>query len=268
MMWALASTIGVALALGLIVWRDPTFWDDCEPYTKLDEYGERKRWKSSIRTPYNSWSSLAYWAAGSHIFIRAVTYDASSRRNCCTTQTHWGVALGVAFAWTGIASFLFHASLTERWRILDAGATMGAPVISTGCALYRALLASSATWAPQCDVPLLAACVAANIGCHFLARTRGWSDIVLPIVLGSHVALEWGPLRPSRTAADAHAWMCWAAIVSGGTLLRALDVLAHRRLPFVWLGHLCWHLLTSAAIVLLWTAAENVPDANEHYCVT
>ena len=49
----------------------------------------------------------------------------------------WHRTLAASLMWAGPASFLFHASLTERWRVLDAGATMGVIMPVMGYSAYR-----------------------------------------------------------------------------------------------------------------------------------
>ena len=44
-------------------------WDRAETYSKPNEYGEFKDWASSIRTPWNAWSSLAYYYAGVYLSL-------------------------------------------------------------------------------------------------------------------------------------------------------------------------------------------------------
>lgn len=242
----------------------PHFFKGLPLYDKQTEYGEAHRPKpSAVLTWFNSWSSLGYWYAG------VFTLDDIVRRvldrapqNCPDAFPIWHVALGLALLWTGAASFLFHASLTERWRMLDAGATMGVTCWSTGATLHRALRSSFGAM-PLVELVLFLLASCGFVGCHRLARQRGWSDIVLVGNLVASLIIEWTWLYAYKTSADVDSHAMYVSLMLIGVGLRALDV-ERRRLPeslalirrVAWTGHSLWHLLTSAAIVVLVIASN------------
>jgi hypothetical protein len=215
--------LALPLGAGLALRRKPHFWEKLALYDKLDEYGEPQAWKaSSIKTPVNSWSSLAYFAVGVYLAVWPST-EQLGYETCLGAVPHWRFVFVIACCWTGIASFCFHASLTERWRVLDAGAghpllchtrhvlspihrppraagsTMGIPCITTGYSLHRSLTFSispllcagrpcgswtyAATWVSCLRQAVFPASLLGFVGVHLLARRRGWSNTVLPVLL-------------------------------------------------------------------------------------
>jgi hypothetical protein len=243
------------------------FWNDSldggdvlQLYEKHLEYGEPRTLANAIRTRCNSWSSLAYWVVGAIIVDDDVSGSGETLLNCMDTLPAWRLSFGLACLWTGMASFLFHASLHERWRALDAGATMGAVVFPTGFSVARSLCASAGHRVHTGNIWRLS--FALFVGVHLLARTSGWSDIVLPVLLVSQAAFEWsGALGASKTAEEAAAWRVFVALLFLGVLTRLLDMRLHRRIPLIWLGHACWHCLSSGAIYTLYAASRRTTDA-------
>lgn len=244
---AFLAGVVLPVAMGMVLDASgQSVWDGLALYKRLDEYGERKRWAQPVRTLLNSYTSLAFWAVGVGILVDCAT-RVDVVRNCASAAPHFNIALGVACVWTGVASFAFHASLSEVWRILDAGATMGVPFLPASSSLHRLALSLGVGASPA---PFVAAGIAGNIGCHFLARTQGWSDIVLPACILSNIAVDFGLLAAYRTRSDVNVLACFAACAIVGILLRVADIKLHRRMRLVWLGHSCWHLLMSAAILI------------------
>ena len=301
----LVTSITCALPLLVCVYlwraRGADVWARAEVYAKPDEYGERKRWDSSIRQPWNAWSSLSYYFAGVYV-CRDIILRARSRAeplNCVDASPQWQVAFGVGLLWTGIASFLFHASLTERWRKLDAGATMAVTVVPMVHSIYRALCSAFAQPAPSSYgsgagnlelvfrpqpagmPPLLeplafGMCVLGMVGCHVLAATPGWSDIVLVTNLVGHLLVEHTLLASTKTPQMNSSYVLYAALMLSGVALRAADVVVAKgvgvarpqRSVFTrvaWLGHFAWHVLTSLGIGVL-VSSSSSEDFVEPYC--
>lgn len=254
---------GVALPLVLGMLLDifgDSVWDGYQLYRRLDEYGEPKRWDQPVRTLLNSYTSFAFWTAGSVILVDGATRP-RALLNCAAVVPQFNVLLGVACIWTAVASFAFHASLTEVWRILDAGATMGVAFLPAAASLYRLALSLIPGMSPM---PFLVAGVMGNIGCHFLARTQGWSDIILPAAILCTIFIDFVLLAAFRTREDMWNFSSFAACALLGLLLRAADVKLHRHMPLIWLGHSCWHVLMSLAIVI---AYEGSVSYSEPFCV-
>ena len=62
------------------------------------------------------------------------------------------------------------------------------------------------------------------VGVHLLARTSGWSDIVLVTNLVVQLAVEWGPLREWKGEGNAWAWVAYVGLMGIGVGVRTLDV--------------------------------------------
>ena len=251
-------------------------WDAAQVYHKPDEYGEQKRWKGPIRTRFNAWTSLAYCEAGSYILHDIACRLLRPPQNCGDVYWHWHVMFGASLTWTGVASFLFHASLTERWRALDAGATMGVTFFPAALCIYRALRANG--WEPY-ERACFALAVLGWAYCHRLAQTPGWSDAVLISNLVGQLILEWTALASYKEDYDTRAWTIYTCVMLFGVSLRACDVEVEKwrlkgwpslgqRMTFLtsiaWLGHSAWHILTSAGIVVL---VSRSTDIVEPFCV-
>jgi len=253
---------GVALPLAVAATLDSLgeqVWEGLLLYKRLDEYGEPKRWSRPVRTLLNSYTSLAFWTAGVCVVLDGATRE-PTLSNCAAAAPLFNILLGVACMWTGVASFAFHASLTEVWRILDAGATMGVPFLPASLAFYRLAL-SVVPGLPS--TPFALAGLAANVGCHFLARTPGWSDIVLPACILAHIAIDYVLLARFRTREDVTSLAVFVSCALSGIALRVADIKLHRSVPLIWLGHSCWHLLMAFAI---WTAYSSSLRHAEPFC--
>lgn len=284
--WALACSSAFPLILVAALERRPDVWQTVATYSKPNEYGEPKVWRSALRTPWNAYSSLAYYYAGVYALHDIVVVRAQRPpQNCVDVHPHWNVAVGVASCWVGLASFMFHASLTERWRVLDAGATMGVSVFGAPLAVYKWLRSSWHFDAPLLQPLTFAFTLLAFAGCHLLARTPGWSDFVLIPALVGAILIECTALATTKTRDDMLVWALYLAIMLTGVVLRAADVAVAKQAdkhakkqdappivwngstmlvgcpqcgpvhgPFrhrAWLGHTVWHLLTGAAIAIL-----------------
>jgi hypothetical protein len=101
-------------------------------YIRAGEYGETeiKRTWSVYKEPFNAWTSLAYSVFGLVICCVGardglVQWGDGPAPNRITVTWAFSVLYGLACFYLGVASFLFHASHSERWRKADAGMTSG-----------------------------------------------------------------------------------------------------------------------------------------------
>ena len=91
-------------------------WDGYRPYATPDEFGETKRATHGVLMPANSYSSVAYWAAGVSVlqdaWNRATGGLAKGSAAGCVdsfeTMILWHIAVGLALLWVGASSLLFH----------------------------------------------------------------------------------------------------------------------------------------------------------------
>lgn len=236
---AAAAPILCALVLELL---PPTIWVEYELYDKIEEYGEARNWGSNVRTRFNSWTSFALYFAGLYAFA-----DAESESSSVNA---WRRAYGILLMWAGISSFLFHASLTEKWRTLDAGATMSAMAVPLGYVGYRALQRIGR--APPHSVAFCAI-LCLVVGFHVLAQQPGWSTSVLALSIAGMIFVDYVLL--GRAEKSTQEWKACGAFVAAcilGVLLRAMDVKCHHSDPFgvVWMGHTLWHFLISTATLI------------------
>jgi hypothetical protein len=105
-------------------------------------YCEYKRLDETLRTPANSWSNLAYWAAGS-IMIGLACHDYSTSK---AKGSHWLllptpptflVLSGIMCCFLAVGSFVFHASVTTFGQQLDF-AGMGVVLLPPiACAMFK-----------------------------------------------------------------------------------------------------------------------------------
>ncbi len=260
-----ACLVSLPIIGGLLLELYPgNVWIKMELYPRHSyEYGEVQRKNRSVKTRWNAWTSLSYYYAG--------IYCLTSGAHPCDSDGpfSWRIAIACALCWTGVASALFHASLTERWRAFDAGATMGITSFPTAFAIYRSLRQLDLQNELLSPYPFLALGMLGFLTCHVLAVTPGWSDSVLGSTLLTQAILEWGVLGHYKTDDDVRCWSLYLIFMLLGVVLRALDV-KRGLIPspvnhVVWLGHSAWHILTSVAIVMLIDAGT---VASESYCHT
>ena len=260
------------IAVGIVLHlQKPGFWSRLTRYYKWNEYGEPKsRPGSAVITNWNSWTSLSYWYAGVYGIWHVLSAVDTPPTNCGDVEPVWLMAISCTLLWTGAASFLFHASLTDLWRALDAGATMGVAMLPLGFAMYRYTLLN---WGLSGEAFFVLA-LAGWLGCHILSLTPGWSDPVLIGSLTMHMLLEWGPLRAFKTPSSFNHWAAYAVLMLSGVAVRAADV-KRSSLPsalsgVAWCGHSLWHILTSIAIALLIKAGTELeePFCRERSAVT
>uniref|UniRef100_A0A7S4PVU1 Post-GPI attachment to proteins factor 3 n=1 Tax=Alexandrium monilatum TaxID=311494 RepID=A0A7S4PVU1_9DINO len=142
---------------------------------KKSSYCEGIDADSKIRQPVNSWSNLAYVAAGGWVLGR--TFQVAHARSQQNVEACGGVdgarplstleltlptllmaALGLSDTSLGVFSFLFHASMTRLWQQLDVGGmywAMNASLLATGWR-WCAVCASRAPRSVGCMLLLLA----------------------------------------------------------------------------------------------------------------
>ncbi|GMH47622.1 hypothetical protein TrRE_jg699, partial [Triparma retinervis] len=115
----------------------------------------------------------------------------------------------------------------------------------------------------------LAVSLVGFVAVHLLARTAGWSDVVLVTNLAVQCAVEWGPLGGWKRREHAWAWGAYVLLMGAGVGVRLLDV--KRKKIFgdwgqkvAWVGHGAWHIITGAAVaVLIWCGG----DVEEEFCL-
>ena len=245
---------------GSWILRRRKLWKHLEAHLAASDYSEAKRAKSSVRNPTNAWTALSYWYAG--LYTLEVTLFRQRERplNCAGNLPHWHIAIGVALLWVGASTFLFHASLSERWRWLSSGAAMGTaslPVVFTG---FRSLQKLD-------DEPrFMLIALGAFAGCHVIAWRSGYVSTVLRLNLTFTLAVEWSTMRKIQTEDAKVAWVLAVGLLLLGWTLHACDVYK-RKLPgrslathAAWLGHPAWHVLSAVGVALLVSGGRAVEE--------
>jgi hypothetical protein len=153
--------------------------------------------------------------------------------------------------------------------MLDAGGTMGITTFPLGFALWRWWASLGLRGAGEGGEVFLLISIGGFIVVHIMARTAGWSDIVLVTNLVGQCAVEWGPLGAWKSRRHAYAWGGYVALMGVGVGVRLLDV--KRKKIFgewgqkvAWVGHGAWHIITGTAVaVLIWCGG----DVEEEFCL-
>lgn len=260
--WGGTLLVGVAVALAATAADGRRPWEGWEESRDLRTpgYAERVHPDRIIRTRANTFSNLAYVTVGLYACSLA-TADRRRRRVAAAGSPHdEGVAptlsflFGAACIWLGLASGLFHASLTRAGQRLDVAA-MYPPLLTL-------LAIAAARWLPLRLPPprgvatatlLAAAVVAAGVALWRWKWSMSARTTLVPIILAvaataacTH-AFQPGRLRPR--------WLAVAgACLVLGIVCREADVAG--RFPVAadaWLqGHALWHVFTAAALAAMY----------------
>mmetsp|Transcript_3093 Transcript_3093/g.4737 ORF Transcript_3093/g.4737 Transcript_3093/m.4737 type:complete len:627 (-) Transcript_3093:275-2155(-) len=308
-LFPLAAVVVACLGfLGRSVWTHSCPRDEMvAKYLKHYEYGEsddlltseprqNKWWRSwtPYAQPLNAWSSLAYSFIG--IVVLGVSYvDMSSDgepRNEMAKYPSFGILYGLTNIWLGIASGLFHASLRDYWRAVDAGMTNGVIMAPLFFELFLMIQHSEIG-----EYWFTALALLLQMSFMYGYMPYGSSDIVLPAL----VATTWTLGFYSRYSEPLpEMWKLFKQCQWGlfsGFLLRLYDI--KRKVPrfltvligvyygmnlfyfwwsgyqiiyfvpalyggvvmiFPWVGHSWWHFSTAYALLLWYVLNRSTPD--------
>ena len=196
------------------------------------------------RTPLNSYSNAAFSAAAVWVW-----FAVEDMPNPCDRLTPWlPYAFCASLLAVGLVSFLFHASYAERYRFLDAGATMFVPTAFFTTTLLRTALALGAE--NICAGGFSLAYVGITVFFCLLAQTPGWSTPVLaaqvvPVLVFEVLII--GNNRPGIMLGG-------VASLIGGMQIRLLDIRMHNKHPLAWLGHTAWHCLSALGATMMFAS--------------
>jgi hypothetical protein len=228
------------------------------------DYAERILQRAVFRTPANTWSNLAYVLVGFYAIAlawrdrrlggeeRAVAYLRST--------PSLGFLFGVACCYLGLASGLYHASLTRLAQQLDV-ASMYAPLLAS-LALFvgRAVLNSrKRRGAPAFDVaPVLVLLVVAACWLLFIFKWSMSAKLVLQTLIGLHAVAGLVEISLGRGAMPAR-WLGFSIVaLLVAVVCRELDVARKFSRPDAWLqGHACWHVLTAVSLACVYLYHRN-----------
>ena len=262
-----AFALLVLVLLGFSRLRDGSdIWAGWIPVRGLlqPDYAERILQRAVFRTPANTWSNLAYVLVGFYAIAlawrdrrlggeeRAVAYLRST--------PSLGFLFGVACCYLGLASGLYHASLTRLAQQLDV-ASMYAPLLAS-----LALFAGRAVrnWrkrrgAPAFDVaPVLVLLVVAACWLLFIFKWSMSAKLVLQTLIGLHAVAGLVEISLGRGAMPAR-WLGFSIVaLLVAVVCRELDVARKFSRPDAWLqGHACWHVLTAVSLACVYLYHRN-----------
>jgi hypothetical protein len=248
------------------------FWDGWRESHGLrnPSYTEQIFISQIIRTRANTWSNLSYILVG----LYAVALGRHDRRQPATSAAGYVVrtpsmslAFGVACCILGLASGLFHASLTRLGQQLDVAA-MYAPLL-TLCAVnlgrwMPATLNIGRRSFPTC-IPLLILVAV----CSMILLVFKWSMSSV-VVLSSLITLMGLSIVADQFRTSSQLNIRWVllsfALLIAAVACRELDIARRFSSPQSWLqGHAFWHVLTSlslATIYVYYRSETTTSDTN------
>ncbi len=262
-----AFALLVVVLIGFSRFRDGSdIWAGWIPARGLlqPDYAERILQRAVFRTPANTWSNLAYVLVGFYAIAlawrdrrlggeeRAVAYLRST--------PSLGFLFGVACCYLGLASGLYHASLTRLAQQLDV-ASMYAPLLAS-LALFVGRAVRN--WrkrrgAPAFDVaPVLVLLVVAACWLLFIFKWSMSAKLVLQTLIGLHAVAGLVEISLGRGAMPAR-WLGFSIVaLLVAVVCRELDVARKFSRPDAWLqGHACWHVLTAVSLACVYLYHRN-----------
>jgi hypothetical protein len=270
--WRVHRSVWVAFALLVIVllafsrhYEGREIWAEWIPAKGLRQpnYAERIIHQAVFRTPANTWSNLAYVLVGFY----AIALAREDRRRCPEPVSGYlrstpplGYLFGAACCYLGLASGLYHASLTRWGQQLDV-ASMYAPLLAS-LALFagRAFRGMRARrgW-PALEVwPGLVLLVGAACWLLFVFKWSMSATVVLHTLIGLHAVAGVLDFVLARGAMPSR-WLGFSLLaLAAAVVCRELDIARKFSRPDAILqGHACWHVLTALSLAFLYIYHRN-----------
>lgn len=245
------------------------FWDGWRESHGLrnPSYTEQIFISQIIRTRANTWSNLSYILVG----LYAIALSRHDRRQPPAETAGYlvqtpmmSLAFGVACCVLGLASGLFHASLTRMGQQLDVAA-MYTPLL-TLCA------ANLGRWMPptfstgRLSIPSWIPLLILVAVCSVILLAFKWSMSSV-IVLSSLIALVGLSIVADQFRTSSQLNIRWVllsfTLLIAAVACRELDIARRFSSPQSWLqGHAVWHVLTSlslATIYLYYRSENQIP---------
>lgn len=232
-------------------------------------YAERIIHQAVFRTPANTWSNLAYVLVGFY----AIALARQDRRQRPATPISYlqatpplGLLFGAACCYLGLASGLFHASLTRWGQQLDV-ASMYAPLLASlalFCGRGVRGLRKRVGW-PSFEVwPLLMILVVAACWLLFVFKWSMSAGLVLRTLIGLQTGAAVLDLILARRTVQVR-WLGLSLVaLAAAVACRELDIAGKFSRPDALLqGHACWHVLTALSLACLYAyhRTERSPSA-------
>jgi len=261
--WGSFAIITLGFVVLFYLYRDVNFWDGWRESSGLrkSNYAERIYLESIFRTRANTWSNLAFVFVGLYTIALGLhdrTRGRDVRNGYLVDTPALSILFGIGCCYLGIASGIFHASLTRWGQQLDV-ASMYAPLLVLMAIALGKLwkMARPGSWNIW---PLLA--IAALLASVYLYVYK-WemsSSTVLPLLIVSTAALRFPIylLQPRYS-------LRWIALSFLALVLavicRQTDVAGNFSGPDAWLqGHALWHVLNAVCLgcIYLYDRSEYV----------
>jgi hypothetical protein len=257
--WSILLLFSASLASITLPVGANNFWDGWRESHGLrnPSYTEQIFISQIIRTRANTWSNLSYILVG----LYAIALSRHDRRQPAISASGYVVrtpvmslTFGVACCTLGLASGLFHASLTRMGQQLDVAA-MYTPLL-TLCAVnlgrwmpasFRMGQRSFPSW-----IPLL---ILVTV-CSVILLIFKWSMSSV-VVLSSLIALVGLSIVADQFRTSSQLNIRWVllsfALLIAAVACRELDIARRFSSPQSWLqGHAFWHILTSLSLASIY----------------
>ena len=249
------------------------FWDGWRESHGLrnPSYTEQIFISQIIRTRANTWSNLSYILVG----LYAIALSCHDHRQSVTSTSGYVVrtpvmslTFGVACCILGLASGLFHASLTRMGQQIDVAA-MYMPLL-TLCAV------NLGRWMPAsfnmgrrlfpCWIPLLILVAV----CSVILFVFKWSMSSV-VVLSSLIAMVGISIVADQFRTSRQLNIRWVllsfALLIAAVACRELDIARRFSSPQSWLqGHAFWHLLTSLSLATIYVYYRSETITSDTFC--
>lgn len=254
--WTVMAALSLALMAAFYAYRADDVWAGWQESNELRNhpYAERVYIESVFRTRVNTWSNLTYVLIG----LYAVAYAWEDRRRKAVPSRGYlaqtpamSLFFGASCIYLGLASGIFHASLTRWGQQLDVAAmyasVVGLITINAGRWFPRLSGNASAAGAPSWPLWIGIAILADALLYRF--KWSMASSVVLPGLIAVMVLFsvaDWFYARRKMSVSWAIA--AFASIVAS-FVCRDLDVAGHFSGPDALLqGHSFWHLFTTLGL--------------------
>ena len=271
--WSILLVFTALLASVTLPANTNNFWDGWRESHGLrnPSYTEQIFISQIIRTRANTWSNLSYILVG----LYAIALSCHDHRQSVTSTSGYVVrtpvmslTFGVACCILGLASGLFHASLTRMGQQIDVAA-MYMPLL-TLCAV------NLGRWMPAsfnmgrrlfpCWIPLLILVAV----CSVILFVFKWSMSSV-VVLSSLIAMVGISIVADQFRTSRQLNIRWVllsfALLIAAVACRELDIARRFSSPQSWLqGHAFWHLLTSLSLATIYVYYRSETITSDTFC--
>lgn len=271
--WSILLVFTALLASVTLPANTNNFWDGWRESHGLrnPSYTEQIFISHIIRTRANTWSNLSYILVG----LYAIALSCHDHRQSVTSTSGYVVrtpvmslTFGVACCILGLASGLFHASLTRMGQQIDVAA-MYMPLL-TLCAV------NLGRWMPAsfkmgrrlfpCWIPLLILVAV----CSVILFVFKWSMSSV-VVLSSLIAMVGISIVADQFRTSRQLNIRWVllsfALLIAAVACRELDIARRFSSPQSWLqGHAFWHLLTSLSLATIYVYYRSETITSDTFC--